>query len=165
MVCIFILCSIYIPRSAKLLFTVDDGWNLFLTKLGNNITLWTSPCVKRMLAFGTTEMSVRRYCCASVLCTHSRFFCQRCKPKACSACGFKATEEWVSQQSHILPDDDWQHITSTMPHVLWPFFENNWPLRNAMFRAATRAILRWARKQGVKVGILCALHTPVRQTW
>ncbi|KLY25351.1 hypothetical protein SK92_05456 [Klebsiella oxytoca] len=116
-----------------------------------------------MLACGTTEMGVRRYCCSSSDCTHSRFFCQSCKSKACSACGFKATEQWISQQSHILPDCDWQHITFTMPHLLWPFFNNNWTLLNALFRAATRAILRWVRKQDVEVGIFCALHTYGRQ--
>ncbi|WP_323113223.1 transposase, partial [Enterobacter bugandensis] len=68
-----------------------------------------------------------------------------------------------SQQSHILPDCDWQHITFTMPHLLWPFFNNNWPLLNALFRAATSAMLRWARKQDVEVGIFCALHTYGRQ--
>nr|WP_255344355.1 transposase zinc-binding domain-containing protein [Enterobacter sp. BIDMC 29] len=66
-------------------------------------------------------MGVRRYCCASPDYTHSRFFCQSCKSKACSACGFKATEQWVSQQSHILPDCDWQHITFTMPFCCGPF--------------------------------------------
>ena len=69
----------------------------------------------------------------------------------------------MSQQSHILPDCDWQHITFTMPHLLWPFFNNNWPLLNALFRAATSAMLRWARKQDVEVGIFCALHTYGRQ--
>lgn len=107
----------YIPRPAKLLFTVDDGWNLFLNKFGDSVTPWTRLCVERMLACGTACMGVRRYCCASPDCTHSRFFCQS-KSKACSSCGFKATEQWVSQQSHILPDCDWQHITFTMPHLL-----------------------------------------------
>lgn len=69
----------------------------------------------------------------------------------------------MSQQSHILPDCDWQHITFTMPHLLWPFFNNHWPLLNQLFQAATRAMLRWARKQGVEVGIFCALHTYGRQ--
>ncbi|BBJ69775.1 hypothetical protein ECC18A13_p10170 (plasmid) [Enterobacter sp. 18A13] len=69
----------------------------------------------------------------------------------------------MAQQSHILPDCDWQHITFTMPHLLWPFFNNNWPLLNQLFQAATRAMLRWARKQGVEVGIFCALHTCGRQ--
>ncbi|WGM11822.1 transposase zinc-binding domain-containing protein [Arsenophonus nasoniae] len=91
------------------------------------------------------------------------FFCQSCKSKACSSCGFKATEQWLAQQVHILPDCDWQHITFTMPHLLWPFFNNNWPLLNALFRAATRAMLQLARKQGIEIGIFCALHTYGRQ--
>nr|WP_272682069.1 transposase zinc-binding domain-containing protein [Providencia sp. PROV129] len=49
-------------------------------------------------------MGVRRYCCSSPECTHSRFFCQTCKSKAYSACGLKGTEQWVAQQRHILPD-------------------------------------------------------------
>ncbi len=44
-----------------------------------------------------------------------------------------------------------------MPHLLWPFFSNNWPLLNNLFRCATRALLRHARKLGIKVGIFWAL--------
>lgn len=62
-----------------------------------------------MLACGTCAMGVRRYCCASPDCTHSRFFCQSCKSKACSSCGLKATEQWIAEQQLILPDCDWQH--------------------------------------------------------
>ncbi|QBY46727.1 Transposase zinc-binding domain protein (plasmid) [Arsenophonus nasoniae] len=133
----------YIPRPAKLLFTIDDGWNKFLEKYGDSVSSWTSLSVERMLACGTCAMGVRRYCCASSDCSHSRFFCQSCKSKACSSCGFKATEQWLAQQVHILPDCDWQHITFTMPHLLWPFFNNNWPLLNALFRAATELCCSW----------------------
>nr|WP_261458486.1 transposase zinc-binding domain-containing protein [Serratia fonticola] len=49
---------------------------------------------------------VRRYCCSSADCTHSRCFCQSCKSKACSSCGLKVTEQWIAEQ---------QHITLTMP--------------------------------------------------
>ena len=153
----------YIPRPAKLLFTFDDGWNRFLDKFGDSVSEWTKLSVERMLACGTCAMGVRRYCCASPLCTHSRFFCQSCKSKACSSCGLKATEQWIATQQHILPDCDWQHITFTMPHVLWPFFNNNWPLLNDLFRSATRAMLRFARKMGIEIGIFCALHTYGRQ--
>ena len=153
----------YIPRPTKLLFTVDDGWNQFLEKFGDTVTPWTRLCVERMLACGTIAMGVRRYRCASPGCSHSRFFCQSCGSKACSSCGFKATEQWIAQLAHILPDCDWQHITFTMPHLLWPFFNNNWPLLNALFRATTRAMLRYARRLGVEVGIFCALHTYGRQ--
>nr|WP_233268292.1 transposase [Pantoea sp. BAV 3049] len=77
------------------------------------------------------------------------FFCQTCKSKACSSCGLKATEQWIAEQQHILPDFDRQHITFTMPHLLWPF-NNNCPLLNDLFRCATRAMLKWARRQGIE---------------
>ena len=155
----FILCHMYTPRPAKLLFRHDDGWGRFLEKHGDGISEWTKLSVERMLACGTCAMGVRRYDCASADCTHSRFFCQSCKSKACSSCGMKATEQWIAEHQHILPDCDWQHITFTMPHLLWPFFNDNWPLLNELFRCATRAMLRWARKQGIEIGIFCALHT------
>lgn len=153
----------YIPRPAKLLFQYNDGWERFLEKNGHQLSDWTKLSVERMLACGTCAMGVRRYCCCSPDCTHSRFLCQSCKSKACSSCGLKGTEQWITEQQHILPDCDWQHITFTMPHLLWPFFNNNWPLLNDLFRCATRAMLRHARKLGIEVGIFCALHTYGRQ--
>ncbi len=153
----------YIPRPAKLLFTVDDGWNRYLKKHGDSVSQWTPLAVERMRACGTCAIGVRRYCCASPDCTHSRFFCQSCKSKACSAGGMKSTEQWIAEQQHVLPDCEGQHITFTMPHLLWPFFSNNWPLLNNLFRCATRALPRHARKLGIEVGIFCALHTYGRQ--
>ncbi|MCS4320823.1 hypothetical protein M2407_005197 [Serratia sp. BIGb0234] len=32
----------------------------------------------------------------------------------------KATEQWIAEQQHILPDCEWQHVTFTMPDKLWP---------------------------------------------
>lgn len=65
----------------KLLFNVDDGWNLFLEKFGDSISPWTRLSVERMLTCSTACMGVRRFCCSSPDCTHSRFFCQSCKSK------------------------------------------------------------------------------------
>jgi hypothetical protein len=42
----------YIPRPTKLLFTVDDAWNLFLVRFRDNVTPWTRLCVEHMLACG-----------------------------------------------------------------------------------------------------------------
>ncbi|MFB9085094.1 hypothetical protein LU604_07365 [Erwinia tracheiphila] len=50
----------HIPRPAKLLFTVDDGWNRYLEKHGDSISQWTRLSVERMLACGTCAMGVRR---------------------------------------------------------------------------------------------------------
>ncbi|MDM4859344.1 transposase zinc-binding domain-containing protein (plasmid) [Escherichia coli] len=79
----------YIPRPTKLLFQYDDGWNRFIDN--NPVDEWQLLCVEKMLACSTCAMGVRRYCCSSPECTHSRFFCQTCKSKACSACGLKGT--------------------------------------------------------------------------
>lgn len=59
----------YIPRPAKQLFTVEDGWNRYLEKHGDSVSQWTRLCVKRMLACGTCAMGVRRYCCTSPVST------------------------------------------------------------------------------------------------
>ncbi len=149
----------YIPRPAKLLFTVDNGWERFLEKYGDSFPEWTKLVVERTLACGTGAMGIRRYCCSSASCTHSRWLCQSCKSRGCSACGMKATEQWIARQQHILPDCDWQHITFTMPHHLWPFFNSNWPLLNRLFSCATRPMLRFSRKIGVEIGLFVALHT------
>ncbi|NJC99171.1 IS91 family transposase, partial [Candidatus Erwinia dacicola] len=42
----------YIPRPAKLLFTVDDGWNRYLEKHGDSVSQWTPLAVERMHAGG-----------------------------------------------------------------------------------------------------------------
>lgn len=49
---LFTLHYVY-PRPAKLLFTVDDGWNRYLGKHGDGVSLWTRLAVERMLACGT----------------------------------------------------------------------------------------------------------------
>ena len=40
----------YIPRPAKLLFQIDDGWGKLLTQYGDAIPEWTQLVVERMLA-------------------------------------------------------------------------------------------------------------------
>ncbi|ENV4821511.1 transposase zinc-binding domain-containing protein [Salmonella enterica] len=52
-------------------------------------------------------MGLRRYSCASPHCTHAKYICYSCKGKGCSACGMKATEQWIAEQQHILPDCEW----------------------------------------------------------
>ena len=97
----------YIPRPAKLLFQYDDGWNRFIDK--KHVDEWQLLSVEKMLVCSTCAIGVLRYCCSSPECTHSRFFCQTCKSKACSPCGLKGTEQWIAQQRHVLPDCEWQH--------------------------------------------------------
>ncbi|QBY44670.1 hypothetical protein ArsFIN_32560 [Arsenophonus nasoniae] len=69
----------YIPRPAKLLFQYDDGWNLFIEN--NHVDEWQLLSVEKMLACSTCAMGVRRYCCSSPECSHSRFFVKPVNPK------------------------------------------------------------------------------------
>ncbi|WGM18059.1 hypothetical protein QE193_22825 (plasmid) [Arsenophonus nasoniae] len=74
----------YIPRPAKLLFTIDDGWNKFLENTAialvrGRVYLW-SACLPAALAMG-----VRRYCCASSDCSHSRFSAKAVSQKEATA--------------------------------------------------------------------------------
>lgn len=153
----------YIPGPAKLLFQIDDGWGKLLTQYGDAIPEWTQLVVERMLACGTPAMGLRRYSCASPHCTHAKYICYSCKGKSCSACGMKATEQWIAEQQHILPDCEWQHITFAMPDKLWPLFANNWPLLNPLFSCAANTLLRWAKKLSIEIGLFVALHTYGRQ--
>ncbi|MEX5734526.1 transposase zinc-binding domain-containing protein [Providencia hangzhouensis] len=154
----------YIPRPTKLLFQYDDGWNRFIDN--NTVDEWQLISVEKMLACSTCAMGVRRYCCSSPECTHSRFFCQTCKSKACSACGLKGTEQWIAQQRHILPDCEWQHITLTMPHLLWPFFNNNWALLNQLFAAPLVPCSNTPSALASKLVFFCAtyLWSPTQST-
>ncbi|MEQ4680954.1 transposase zinc-binding domain-containing protein [Providencia rettgeri] len=132
----------YIPRPPKLLFQIDDGWNRLLINRGHTIPEWAKLVIERMLACGTGAMGIRRYCCSSPDCTHTKYFCQSCKSKGCSACGMKATEQLIAEQQHILPDCEWQHITFTMPDKLWPAFNLNWSLLNQLFACAANTLMK-----------------------
>ncbi|QBY43308.1 Transposase zinc-binding domain protein [Arsenophonus nasoniae] len=126
---------------------------------------WQLLSVEKMLACSTCAMGVRRYCCSSPECSHSRFFCQTCKSKACSACGLKGTEQWIAQQRHILPDCEWQHITLTMPHLLWPFLTITGTCSTNSF-AVTCAMLKTPSAKASKLAFLCAayLRSPTQST-
>jgi hypothetical protein len=133
---------------AKLLFQHDDGWSQYLDKHGDTLSYWTKLAVERMLACGNCLMGVRRYCCASSDCTHSRFFCQSCKSKACSSCGLKATEQWIAEQQHIPPTANGSISPSQCPTCCGRSSITTGILPIDLFRWATRAMLRWARRQG-----------------
>ena len=75
----------------------------------------------------------------------------------------KATEQWIAEQQHILPDCERQHITFTMPDKLWLAFNLNWPLLNQLFACAANTLLKWAEKMGIEIRLFVALQTYGRQ--
>ena len=156
----------HIPRPIKLIFNKDNAWTKLLWKHGKEIPIWSITSIERMLACGTSLMGGRYYECQKPNCIHSKFIPHTCKNKACSSCGFKATEIWTQQQKTVMPDCEHQHLTFTMPSQFWPLFKNNRWLLNHIFKCAADTLLKWAEKQGIKVGIFGALHTyGRRQSW
>ncbi|MBI4801683.1 MAG: transposase zinc-binding domain-containing protein, partial [Elusimicrobia bacterium] len=61
---------------------------------------------------------------------HSVKIPHSCKSRFCSSCGKKATDIWIENSFNTLPNSKWQHITFTMPDVLWDFFWVNRYLMN-----------------------------------
>ena len=123
-------------RPAKRLFEQGNAWDKVLWKHGKNFTKWQITSVERMLACGRTILGVKRYECANSQCTYHKHLCHSCKNKACSACGTKATEQWIANQIELLPECEWQHITFTVPSELWLIIKHNPHLLNQLFKTA-----------------------------
>ena len=58
-------------------------------------------------------------------CGYERSIPHTCKPRLCTSCGKKQTDKWLRERFEVLPDTRWQHITFTMPDLLWYFFWYN----------------------------------------
>lgn len=107
----------------------------------------------------------RRYCCDSPDCPHTKYFCQSCKIKGSSACGMKATKQWITDQQHILPNSEWQHITFTINDKLWPSFNNSWALLNRLLACAARTLMKLAEKLSIEIRFLSpCIQTGVNST-
>lgn len=63
----------------------------------------------------------------------------------------------------MFPDCSYQHITFTMPDVLWPIFRDNRDKLNDLIRIATKTLMDMAKKAGLTVGIFAAIHTYGRE--
>lgn len=122
--------------------------------------------VTKMLACGTLVMGSRTYTCSNGRYLHTKTLGNTCKSRACNSCGVKCTNQWIAKQQSILPDCEWQHITFTMPDILWPIFKSNRHLLEHLFRCASDVLLHWAKQKNIDVGMFSALHTFGRQlTW
>ena len=63
----------------------------------------------------------------------------------------------------MFPDCSYQHITFTMPDVLWHIFKDNRDKLNDLIRIATQTLMDMAKDEGITVGIFAAIHTYGRE--
>ncbi|RMT90880.1 ISPsy3, transposase, partial [Pseudomonas amygdali pv. sesami] len=102
---------------------------------------------------------VKHYTCGNDSCPHAKYLCNTCSCRACPSCGKKATDQWIANQQHRLPECTWQHLVFTLPDTLWPLFFHNRHWLDALCRLAVDNLLYAGRRRGVEVGVFCAIHT------
>ncbi len=131
--------------------------------LRENRCLWdvesTRPDIRsvfiKTLECGTAALGAETY--GSEI--EERVVFHRCKGRACSSCGARATSRWQRERWAALPNTGYKGITFTMPDVLWPFFRNR-QIASLLPVLAAKTIEAWVRaKFGVSVGIVAILHT------
>ena len=142
----------------QILLENDAWWKFYVRKsyIIRNSIKWT---ITKWLSCKTKIRGYAKYKCSNENCTHSKIVCFTCKSKACSSCGKKQTEIWINKQHAILPKTEWQHITFTMPGILWDIFWLNRGLLNIITKLAADTILSFAKSKKLTVGIFTALHT------
>lgn len=149
----------HLDKPLRELFRRNHNWLTYLHNNKDTIRDVVVENVTKMMHCATSVYGSKHYTCSNPNCTHSKYIHQTCKSRACSSCGMKATEQWIQKQIHILPDCEYQHITFTLPNTIWQIFKHNRWLLNHIFRCAANIIMGWAKRQGIDIGIFCALHT------
>ena len=143
----------------KQILTSNGNWYRFYEANKDKIRVGILICIVKLLSCRNVIRGYHQYRCENPSCTHMKRIAHTCKGKGCSSCGKKATEIWMEKQNGILPDTQWQHITFTMPSVLWDFFWLNRYLLNSVGKIAAHSVLNIAKKEGVTPAIFIAIHT------
>lgn len=142
----------------QILLSNNNWWN-FYNKYKHKLRFDIIICIVKLLSCKHIIRGYKEYRCSNPDCSHIKYIFHTCKCKACSSCGKKSTELWITKQNQILPNTSWQHITFTMPCQLWDFFWYNRTLLNEIAAIAADCVKSIARKKGVTPGIFVAIHT------
>ena len=143
----------------KQILTTNQAWWIFFKKHENGLRKSIPLAITKLLSCRNKIRGFREYHCSNPTCPHTKLAFFTCKAKSCSSCGKKATEIWMQKQGYILPDTSWQHITFTMPNVLWDFFWLQRELLNVIAKFAAECVQKIAHSRKVIPGIFIAIHT------
>ena len=141
----------------KHIFLDNGNWWKFFLKYSPIIRFAIVKNVLKMLGCRTPTLGYRLFRCTT--CSFKKRFCFSCKSRFCPSCGKKATDIWMQNAFNRLPQTRWQHITFTMPDVLWDIFWHNRHLINKVAPIAADIIKTQAKKQRFIPGIYLAIHT------
>ena len=120
----------------------------------------TRPAVReafrKVLDCGTAALGAEVFASAH----ETRVVYHTCKSRACPSCGYRATTLWQREQWRELPDIPYNHVSLTMPDVLWPIFRQNRRRLHDLPALGAKVIEQWARRTyGVRLMIMVIPHT------
>ncbi len=145
-------------KKNKLKQIFKDHWETFLEKYKHKkIRESIIENVEKMLKCGTKEMGHTVFVCDK--CQNRLVVYHSCKSHFCPKCGKKATEEWIKNMYRTLPKTKYQHITFTMPDMIWDLCWMNRKLMNRLPKIAAHIISDLAKKKKLIPGIFVAIHT------
>ena len=137
---------------------LDNGnWWKFFLKHYKLIRISIVINVLKVLVCRTSILGYGLYSCPN--CKKTIRTPHSCKSRFCSSCGKKATDNWIKNAFNTLPKTKWQHITFTIPSVLWDFFRVNRSLMKKVPPIAANIIKELAAKDHFLPGIFLAIHT------
>ena len=147
------------PSKLKQLLLRDQLWWRYYQRNADTIRQSGVDTIAKVLACGRVIMGYASFVCSNSECTHTKTICFGCKARLCNTCGKKLTDQWIANQKALLPDTEWQHITFTLPDVLWELFKLNRTLLGKLSPLAAKSLQTCAGEKGVTPGIFTALHT------
>lgn len=148
-----------LPSPIKALFQNNNARWDYYNRHKNHLRPAITDNIIKILGCGLMSMGYKTYTCSNDQCHHIKHITFSCKSRFCPTCGKRATDIWINKQLEILPKTNWQHITFTMPSILWPCFAEDRTLLNQIANAAADCIITLAKKRGIKVAVFTALHT------
>ena len=143
----------------KQLLHLEKAWWQYYKKHKDTLRPVVIETMGLLMACGTLLLGFATFRCPKPGCFFMKKVCFGCNSRFCNTCGKKKTDQWLENMKATLPDTPWQHITFTMPDVLWRFFEVNRHLQGNLSAIAARIMLDAAKKKGLIPGIFNAIHT------
>ncbi|QPL55369.1 MULTISPECIES: transposase zinc-binding domain-containing protein [Vibrio] len=113
--------TLYQPRPLNFLFEYNKAWQ-HLVSTDHPLRDVEISEVAKMLAGGKSTLGGKTLHCENDDCYHTKNIWFTCSSRACSCCGKKSTDNWITQQVERLPNCRWMHMTFTVPDVFWPLF-------------------------------------------
>lgn len=132
---------------------------MYFTANITNIRQTVIENIVKLLSCGSMHLGYKTYQCPTEGCEHNKHVTFGCKSRFCPTCGKRATDLLINKQLDILPNTNWQHITLTLPGILWSLFLRNHDLLNELPKIAAGIFQGLAADRGINPGIFTAIHT------